>query len=165
MTECLFLVTMSASVLRSRRALFGYQSLKRPYLASSSAPQGSETRLQKSQPHRGLTPVVLTLRRCSEETRGSPSLPAFSLPSLLSPPSHHRSLPSLHQSTPTTVSSGGGGAHASALLPLQERIWLGWNVLERTPLDIKELGCFLSRKASLNSCGLASLSASNRNLI
>ena len=56
-------------------------------------------------------------------------------------------------------------AHASALLPLQEWIWLGWNVLERTPLDIKELEYFLSRRALLNSYGLASLSASNRNVI
>lgn len=55
------------------------------YLASASVPQGSETRLQKSHPYRGLTPVVPTLWRCSDETRGSPSLPSFSLPSF-----HHQ---------------------------------------------------------------------------
>ena len=141
------------------------KSLQGPYLASSSAPQGSETRLQKSHPYRGLTPVVPTLRRCSDRTRGSPSLPAFSLPSLLSPPSHHLSLPSLHKSYTYHGFLGGGVAHPSALLPRQEWIWLGWNVLERTPVDIKELGYFLSRRALLNSWGLASLSVSNRNLI
>lgn len=56
-------------------------------------------------------------------------------------------------------------AHASALLTLQEWEWLCWKVLERRPLDTKELGHFLSRKASLTSYGLASVSDSSGNLI
>lgn len=139
-------------------------------------PQGLETLLQNSHLYRGLILVVPTLQLLRRDLHtfsgGSQFLPSRSLflsaPShSFSPPRHYLSLVYL-LSVQNTLNHGflvGEVAHASALLTLQEWEWLCWKVLERRPLDTKELGHFLSRKASLTSYGLASVSDSSGNLI
>lgn len=147
MTECL-LVT-SASVLRAQDRGFIWVSVTAETLPPRLLrPQGSETRLQKSHPHRGLdsSGAHFAGRCCSGVlTRGLHSLPAS-----LSPHSFHHQvttvLPSLHQSTPTTVSSGVGWPFLCSLTAaVMDLAWLECS--RKDTLDIKELGCFLSRKA------------------
>lgn len=55
-------------------------------------------------------------------------------------------------------------AYIYGLLRLQKWERLNWNVLERKPLDSKELGNFISRRASLNSYWLP-VSDSKENLL
>lgn len=153
---------MSASVLRSRRALI-QQSLQGP-----TSPRLLCLRAQR-RGSRSHIPTEVWLQWCPLCGAVQMRLEGLHLfPPSLSPPFTTKLPPFLTFSPSEYTYHGflrGGVAHASALLPLQEWIWLGWNVLERTPLDIKELGYFLSRRALLNSYGLASLSASNRNVI
>ena len=139
-------------------------------------PQGLETLLQNLHPYRGLILVVPTLWSCSDETftplledlNFFPHTLSFFLP--LSFLFTTKALPFFSFSPECSEYTYHGFlvgevAHASALLTLQEWEWLGWKVLERRPLDTKELGHFLSRKASLTSYGLASVSDSSGSLI